>query len=271
MATRHIPVYVITTDDDTEAGPASRSSPGHHQAPRHRRGARAGGGGRSSVTPKEATARALDRRAGARRVGTARRPARRPDVSVTAVGHRRRCRGSPGAPSPDCLVLNPRLSDVTPVDFAKRLLAPRAGPGPCRCSCTATTDGEDHVEAIKRAAPGLTVKDVRTEQRLLDQTALYLHAASVISRRPSGASSAICTEAVARSAARRALIVDDDIRNIFALPASSRSIICWLVSARNGRVPSDLAGVRDMRCSDGYMMPEIGPDGDHAADGGIPG
>ncbi len=77
---------------------------------------------------------------------------------------------------------------------------------------------------------------MRTEQRLLDQTALYLH------RRFDGplagaapASSPTCTVAAGRSAGKKALIVDDDIRNIFALTSVLEEHHMLVVSAENGR------------------------------------
>src|SRR5262249_18348215 len=97
-----------------------------------------------------------------------------PDVSVTAVGSGADAIAALERRIPECVVLNRRLIDAGPVDFAKRLLTA----GSARTAAVLVhgeIDGEDQVEAIKRALPGLTVKDVRTEQRLLDQTTLYLH------------------------------------------------------------------------------------------------
>ncbi len=233
MATRHIPVYVITTDDDTE------------------RGLRLGA--RLVITKPLATGEALEQAVATikRHAEEATREllivepsaARReqlvalldgPDVSVTAVGTGADAAAALERRLPDCLVLNPRLSDVTPVDFAKRLLAHE----PARTVSVLVhgdTDGEDHVEAIKRAAPGLTVKDVRTEQRLLDQTALYLH------RRFGDLSPAqrrILSDLHGGSRAlggKKALIVDDDIRNIFALTSVLEEHHMLVVSAENGR------------------------------------
>src|SRR5438128_2148093 len=157
-----------------------------------------------------------------------------PDVSVTAVGTGADATAALERRFPDCLVLNPHLPDVTPLDLAKRLVAG----GPARTVSMLVhgdPDGEDQVEAIKRAVPGLTVKDVRTEQRLLDQTALYLHRRfgdlSPAQRRTlsdlHGGSRAL--------GGKKALIVDDDIRNIFALTSVLEEHHMLVVSAENGR------------------------------------
>jgi CheY-like chemotaxis protein len=132
------------------------------------------------------------------------------------------------------VVLNPRLPDSTPPDVAKYVLKS----GPARTASVllyGDADHDEHVEAIKRVLPGLTVKDVRTEQRLLDQTALYLH------RRFTDLSPAqrrILTDLHGGSRAlggKKALIVDDDIRNIFALTSVLEEHHMLVVSAENGR------------------------------------
>ena len=233
MATRHIPIYVITTDDDTA------------------RGLRLGA--RMVITKPLATGEALEQTIAAikRHADEATREllivepsaARReqlvalldgPDVSVTAVGTGADATAALERRFPDCLVLNPRLPDVTPLDLAKRLVA--GGPaGTVPMLVHGDPDGEDQVEAIKRAVPGLTVKDVRTEQRLLDQTALYLH------RRFGDLSPAqrrILSDLHGGSRAlggKKALIVDDDIRNIFALTSVLEEHHMLVVSAENGR------------------------------------
>jgi CheY-like chemotaxis protein len=233
MATRHIPVYVITTDDDAE------------------RGLRLGA--RMVVTKPLATGEALEEAVAAikRHAEESTREllivepsaARRdqlvallggPDVSVTAVGTGADAAAALERRLPDCLVLNPHLPDATSLDFAKGLLK-NAPARTVSVLMHGDPDGEDHVEAIKRAVPGLTVKDVRTEQRLLDQTALYLH------RRFGDLSPAqrrILSDLHGGSRAlggKKALIVDDDIRNIFALTSVLEEHHMLVVSAENGR------------------------------------
>jgi CheY-like chemotaxis protein len=132
------------------------------------------------------------------------------------------------------VVLNPRLPDTTPLDLAKRLLK-HAPSRTASLLLHGDPDTEDQVDAVKRALPGLTVKDVRTDQRLLDQTALYLH------RRFGDLSAGqrrILSDLHGGSRAlggKKALIVDDDIRNIFALTSVLEEHHMLVVSAENGR------------------------------------
>ena len=243
MATRHIPVYIITTDDDVD------------------RGLRLGA--RMVITKPLATGEALEEAVAAikRHTDAATRDllivepaaARReqlvallggPDVSITAVGTGADAIAALERRVPECVVLNPRLPDATPFDLAKRLLKPV----PARAVSLllhGDPDSEDQVDALKRALPGLTVKDVRTDQRLLDQTALYLH------RRFGDLSAAqrrILSDLHGGSRAlggKKALIVDDDIRNIFALTSVLEEHDMLMVSAENGRDAIEmLAGLR---------------------------
>jgi len=233
MATRHIPIYVITTDDDTE------------------RGLRLGA--RTAITKPLATGQALEEVVAAIRRYTddATREllivepvaGRReelasllggPDVSITAVGTGADAIAALDRRLPGCVVLNPLVGDATPLDFAKRLLHDSSAHR-VPVLVHGDLDGDEQLESIKRSFSGLTVKDVRTDQRLLDQTALYLH------RRFGDLSAAqrrILSDLHGGSGAlggKKVLIVDDDIRNIFALTSVLEEHHMLVVSAENGR------------------------------------
>jgi signal transduction histidine kinase/HAMP domain-containing protein/DNA-binding response OmpR family regulator len=232
MATRHIPVYVITTDDDRERG--------------LRLGARA------VITKPLATSQALEDAVATIRLhaeSTAREllivepdPDRREeliellggsDVRIAAVGAVDDALAGL-ARLPDCVVLNPSLPDLTPLELAERFLAATPSRTLPVLVHGGDPDGEAQTLAVKRLAQGATVKDVRSEERLLDQTALYLH------RRAGDLSSAqrrILTDLHGGSGAlggKRVLIVDDDIRNIFALTSVLEEQQMLTVAAETG-------------------------------------
>ena len=74
---------------------------------------------------------------------------------------------------------------------------------------------------LKKYAETIIVKDVRSPERLLDETALFLHRVEAkLPSRSGGCSSSCTSDAVFEG--KRVLIVDDDVRNIFALTACSR-------------------------------------------------
>jgi CheY-like chemotaxis protein len=233
MATRHIPVYIITTDDDVERGlrlgarmvitkPLATGEALEEAVAAIRRHAEAGTRDLLIVEPAAARREQLVALLGG------------PDVSVTAVGSGVDAITAIERAIPECVVLNPCLPDTAPLDLAKRLLK-HAPTQTISLLLHGDPDNEDHVDAVKRALPGLTVKDVRTDQRLLDQTTLYLHRRfgdlSATQRR-------ILSDLHGGSRAlggKKALIVDDDIRNIFALTSVLEEHHMLVVSAENGR------------------------------------
>jgi hypothetical protein len=234
MATRHLPVHVITTDDDAER--ALRL------------------GARAVVAKPLASGDELEQVIGAIRAGADRVPrellivepeaGRRDhlvsllggsDVRVTAVAtgadallalHRRPM---------DCVVLNPWLPDLDPLAFADQLLADEPPRGLAMLLHGGDPEGEQETLALKRLASRVTVKDVRSEERLLDQTALYLH------RRAGDLSPAqrrVLADLHGGPGAlggKKALIVDDDIRNIFALTSVLEEHLMLTVAAETGR------------------------------------
>ena len=79
-------------------------------------------------------------------------------------------------------------------------------------------------EQLNRLAQTIIVKDVRSPERLFDQTALWLH--RDVSKLPQDKRDLLrrLHDPNAILAGKKILIVDDDIRNIFAIP------VCWSVT-----------------------------------------
>ena len=83
---------------------------------------------------------------------------------------------------------------------------------------------------LKKYAETIIVKDVRSPERLLDETALFLHRveAKLPSQKRRMLEQLHTTDAVFEG--KRVLVVDDDVRNIFALTACS-SATAWTCSS----------------------------------------
>jgi CheY-like chemotaxis protein len=93
---------------------------------------------------------------------------------------------------------------------------------------------ESDEAGLRQLAETIIVKDARSPDRLLGETALFLH-------RVEGSLPRAQREAIARSASsdpalmsRKILIVDDDVRNIFALTALLEQHGVRVVYAENG-------------------------------------
>jgi HAMP domain-containing protein/CheY-like chemotaxis protein len=123
--------------------------------------------------------------------------------------------------------------------------------------------GKDLTQAeeteLRRYAETIIIKDARSPERLLDETSLFLH--RVESRLPETKRRML--EQVHSEdtvfAGRKILIVDDDVRNIFALTALLENHAMQVVFAENGRAALDVLEQSpevDMILMD-VMMPEM--------------
>jgi CheY-like chemotaxis protein len=112
---------------------------------------------------------------------------------------------------------NPKLRDLPVVVFTGRELTPE----------------ED--AQLRTLARSVVLKDVESPERLLDETALFLH--RVITDLPPGKQQML--DRLHRSddalAGRKVLIVDDDVRNIFALSSVLERRGMTVLSAGTGR------------------------------------
>jgi CheY-like chemotaxis protein len=119
--------------------------------------------------------------------------------------------------------------------------------------------GAEEERRLRQLAKSIVVKDVRSPERLLDQTALFLH-------RKIGAMAPRQQDMLARLsrsdevlAGKKVLLVDDDVRNIFALTGLLEHQRMHVVSAEDGRTAIDLFQVDpqiDIVLMD-IMMPEM--------------
>ena len=89
---------------------------------------------------------------------------------------------------------------------------------------------------LRRYADSIIVKDAASPERLLAETALFLHRPpSRAARREPPACSSSCTRADAVLQGKRVLIVDDDVRNVFALTSALEARGMRVRFAENGR------------------------------------
>jgi CheY-like chemotaxis protein/signal transduction histidine kinase len=135
----------------------------------------------------------------------------------------------------DCVVLDLRLPDMTGFEILEQLRdTPKLQDLPVVVftgrELTADEDAQLHM-----LARSVVVKDVQSPERLLDETALFLH--RVIGDLPAQKQQMI--ERLHRSddalAGRKVLIVDDDVRNIFALSSVLERRGMMVLSAGTGR------------------------------------
>jgi CheY-like chemotaxis protein len=135
----------------------------------------------------------------------------------------------------DCMVLDLTLPDVSGFELLDQLgKLPQVRDLPI-VIYTAQELSRKEVTKLKRYAKTIVVKDARSPERLLDETALFLHRSQAslpdLQRR-------ILEEIHAADgglAGRKVLIVDDDLRNIFALSSLLERQQMQVLFAENGR------------------------------------
>jgi CheY-like chemotaxis protein len=112
---------------------------------------------------------------------------------------------------------------------------------------------------LKRLSESIIVKDVRSPERLVEETSLYLHRpADEMSERHRRMLEELRAE-VPALAGRNILVVDDDVRNIFAISSALERYQVKVHYAENGRDGLDVlakSGPMDVVLMD-IMMPEL--------------
>jgi hypothetical protein len=134
----------------------------------------------------------------------------------------------------DCVVLDLGLPDMSGAKFIEEVRSAGFSNLPIVVH-TGRELPKGEVEAIKRLARTVILKDVQSPERLFDETALYLH--RNVNKLPDDKRRLV--ESLHRDgdilAGKRALIVDDDMRNIFAMTSFLERYDVDICSAENGR------------------------------------
>ncbi|MDP9377865.1 MAG: response regulator, partial [Actinomycetota bacterium] len=157
------------------------------------------------------------------------------DIETTAVGSSAEALQALADERFDCMVLDLKLPDMT--GFA--LLEKLRGDDRLSSLPVIVYTGQDlsrkEETQLKKYAETIIVKDARSPERLVDETSLYLHRDEA--RLP--AKQRDLLEGLHHSDAafdgRKILVVDDDVRNVFALTSVLESHGMDVVFAENGR------------------------------------
>ncbi|MES2933698.1 MAG: response regulator, partial [Pseudomonadota bacterium] len=157
------------------------------------------------------------------------------DLQISAAQNGQQALAALHAGSFDCMVLDLTLPDINGFDLLDMIgKEPRLRDLPI-VIYTAKELSNKEVARLKRVAKTIIIKDARSPERLLDETSLFLH------RSPASLPEAqrrmlddihISTSALA---GRKVLIVDDDLRNIFALTTVLERQQMIVSFAENGR------------------------------------
>jgi CheY-like chemotaxis protein/two-component sensor histidine kinase len=135
----------------------------------------------------------------------------------------------------DCMVLDLSLPDMSGYDLLDKMASGEAFSFPPVIVYTGRTLTRDEEERLRRYASSIIIKGARSPERLLDEVTLFLH--QVESRLPQE-HQRMLRELRGREAAlegRTLLVVEDDVRNIFALSSALEPKGAKVRIARNGK------------------------------------
>ena len=256
-ATRHIPVQMVTMDEDRQHGLAR---------------------GAFSFVTKPATAEGLDDALGKIREFTTPRKRRllvvedddvarmsirellaHDDIDIIEVGCGADAWAELERQQVDCMVLDLKLPDMSGFDLLERAardVVLRDLPVVVFTGRELSPEEDAQLHTLARS---VVVKGVESPERLLDETALFLH--RVTSELPEHKREML--ERLHRSdehlVGRSVLVVDDDVRNIFALSSLLERRGMMVRTASTGREAiSTLAGTPDIAIVlMDIMMPEM--------------
>jgi len=262
VRTRHIPVHVVSVDDDSQAA-LSSGAIGYLFKP-VKRDALIDMLEGLEARMSQRLRRVLVVEDDAQQADSVRQLLGSRDVETVTAHSAAQCFELLGQETFDCMVLDLNLPDASGLDLLDRLSADEAVGFPPVIVYTGRDLAQDEEMRLRRYSKSIIVKGAKSPERLLDEVTLFLH--QVVSDLPEP-QQALIAKSLGRDAAldgRNILVVEDDIRNVYALTSIFEPHGTNVRIARNGKealqaldeAARGLAPPVDMVLMD-VMMPEM--------------
>lgn len=233
VRTRHIPVHVVSVDDDSQAA-LSSGAIGYLFKPVRRE---------QLVDMLEGLEARMAQRM--RRVLVVEDDAQQAEsvklllasreVETVEAHSAAACLEKLGSETFDCMVLDLNLPDMPGLDLLERLSGDESVGFPPVIVYTGRDLSPDEELRLRRYSKSIIVKGAKSPERLLDEVTLFLH--QVVSELPENQQQLIA-RSLDRDAAlegRNILVVEDDVRNVYALTSIFEPHGVKVRIARNGR------------------------------------
>jgi HAMP domain-containing protein/signal transduction histidine kinase/DNA-binding response OmpR family regulator len=135
----------------------------------------------------------------------------------------------------DCMVLDLKLPDMTGFELLERMQASEALRDVPVVVFTGKELSTEEEQQLRKVAKSIVIKGVQSPERLLDETALFLH--RVIAELPASKQRMLerLHETDEALVGKKVLVVDDDVRNIFALSSVLERHGIQVLSASTGQ------------------------------------
>jgi len=157
------------------------------------------------------------------------------DIEITAVGLAQDALDLLRTTIFDCMIIDLKLPDMLGNDLLKRMSTEDICSFPPVIVYTGRNLTRDEETELRKYSRSIIIKGARSPERLLDEVTLFLHK---VESRLSHERQTMLKTARSRDKVfegRKVLLVDDDVRNIFALTSALEQKGAIVVIGRNGR------------------------------------
>jgi len=157
------------------------------------------------------------------------------DVKITAVRTAADALARLRETTFDCMVMDLNLPDFSGYELLQKMAETDEVSFPPVIVYTGRSLTSDEEQRLRRFSKSIIIKDARSPERLLDEVTLFLH--QVESKLPVERQRMlqVARDRDAALEGRRILVVEDDVRNIFALSSLLEPKGAAIEIARNGR------------------------------------
>ncbi|WP_445178455.1 response regulator [Pseudomonas sp. McL0111] len=157
------------------------------------------------------------------------------DIEITAVGLAQEALDKLRTTIYDCMVIDLKLPDMLGNDLLKRMSTEDICSFPPVIVYTGRNLTRDEEAELRKYSRSIIIKGARSPERLLDEVTLFLHKveSQLSHERQKMLKTARSRDKVFEG--RKVLLVDDDVRNIFALTSALEHKGAVVVIGRNGR------------------------------------
>jgi len=186
------------------------------------------------------------------------------DVQIVAVASAGEALAQLQASTFDCMVMDLNLPDLSGYQLLERMGEQDDVSFPPIIVYTGRSLSAGEEQRLRRFSKSIIIKDARSPERLLDEVTLFLH--QVEARLPPERQRMlkVARDRETMLEGRSILVVEDDVRNVFALSSVLEPKGARIEIARNGREALDALAQRGISGKDGIdlvlmdiMMPEM--------------